>query len=250
MPLSLATRTILEKAAVDNGFSLPQRDVGAWLIWEAHAAPACICLTATEAGYGVGSDHAGAMEGLPSGLTELSGAPAEFRAVHVANSGRLNVTVGAIWRLARSLPDEPLRLYHRRLTEPPSATEVERLRTERIGQDVFREALMLFWDGSCAVTGVRHPRLLRASHIIPWAECETDAERLNVHNGLLLAAHLDAAFDAYLLSFGADGHILFSPKLSPEDIAALGLSPEMRLRRTDPEIERRLAFHRSKVMAE
>ena len=228
MPLSLATRTILEKAAVDNGFSRPQGDVGDWLVWEAHAAPARICLTAMEAGYGVGSDHVGAMQELPSDLTELSGAPAGFRAVSVADSGGLNTIAGAIWRLARSLPDEPLRRYHRRLGEKPAATEVERLRMERIGQDVFREALILFWGGACAVTGVRHPRLLRASHIIPWAECETDTERLNVHNGLLLAAHLDAAFDAYLISFDVDGHILFSPELSRADIAALDLRPEMR----------------------
>ena len=160
----------------------------------------------------------------------------------------LNGTAGAVWRLARSLPDEPLRRYQLRLQEPTGATEVERLRKERIGQDVFREALMLFWDGACAVTGVRHPRLLRASHIVPWAECETDAERLNVHNGLLLAAHLDAAFDAHLISFGVDGQIRFGPKLSGEDIAASGFTPEMRLRRTDSETEVRLALHRTKVM--
>ena len=112
---------------------------------------------------------------------------------------------------------------------------------------MFREALMLFWDGACAVTGVRHPRLLRASHIVPWADCATNAERLNVHNGLLLAAHLDAAFDAHLISFDAAGQIQFGPKLSREDIAALGLTPEMRLRRTDPEIEHRLELHRNKI---
>ena len=89
------------------------------------------------------------------------------RAVQVPNSGMLNATAGAVWRLARSLPDEPLRRYQLRLQEPTGATEVERLRKERIGQDIFREALMLFWDGACAVTGVRHPRLLRASHIVP-----------------------------------------------------------------------------------
>ena len=245
---SMTVRTILEKAAVDNGFSIDQGASGSWLVWSAHAAPARLCLTATERGYGIGSNHFGAMRGLEPQLEKLPGAPAGFRAVHVANSGMLNATAGSVWRLARSLPDEPLRRYRMRLQEPTGATEVERLRNERIGQDVFREALMLFWDGACAVTGVRHPRLLRASHIVPWADCETDAERLNVHNGLLLAAHLDAAFDANLMSFGVDGRIRFGPKLSGEDIAASGLTPEMRLRRTDPETEVRLALHRTKVM--
>ena len=249
MTLSYAARTILEKAAVDNGFSLDQGVSGDWLIWKAHAAPARLCLTVTEAGYGIGSDHPGAMRNdLEPELTKLPDAPAGFRAVQVSDSGRLNAIAAAIWRLARSLPDEPLRQYRKRLAEPPSTTEVERLRKERIGQEVFREALMLFWDGACAVTGVRHPRLLRASHIVPWADCETDAERLNIHNGLLLAAHLDAAFDAHLISFDADGLIQFSPKLLGEDIAAFGLTLKMRLRWTDPDTEIRLALHRDKVM--
>ena len=225
MTLSFAARTILEKAAIDNGFSLDLGVCGDWLIWKAHAAPARLCLTVTEKGYGIGSDHLRAIRAdLETGLTPLHDAPAGFRAVEVFDSGRLNAIAAAIWRLARSLPDEPLRQYRKRMAELPSTTEVERFRKERIGQDVFRDALMLFWDGACAVTAVRHPRLLRASHIVPWADCQTDAERLNVHNGLLLAAHLDAAFDAHLISFDADGLIQFSPKLLGEDIAAFGLT--------------------------
>lgn len=248
MALSFATRTILEKAAVDNGFSLDQGVVDGWLIWKAHAAPARLCLTLTESGYGIGSDHFGAMRDLDAQSVKLSTAPPGFRAVQVENIGSLNIVAGVVWRLARSLPDEPLRRFRMRLQEPFATTEVERLRKERIGQDVFREALMLFWDGACAVTGVRHPRLLRASHIVPWAECETDGERLNIHNGLLLAAHLDAAFDAHLITFGADGRIRFGSQLSEEDIAASGFAPEMRLRRTDSETEVRLARHRARVM--
>ena len=245
--LSMAVRTILEKAAVDNGFSLNFGTSDEWLIWKAHAAPARLCLTETESGFGIGSDHLGTMRGLEPALTRLPDAPSGFSAVQVKDSGMLSSVAGTIWRLARSLPDEPLRQYQKRLAEPPGATEVERVRKERIGQDVFREALMLFWDGACAVTGVGHPRLLRASHIIPWAKCESDGERLNVHNGLLLAAHLDAAFDAHLISFDSEGEILFCPQLSHGDITALGLSSEMRLRRTDPETEVRLAQHRNKV---
>ena len=248
MALSFAARSILEKAALDNGFSLEQGIIDGWLIWEAHAAPARLCLTETESGYGIGSDHLGAMGGLDIRSSKPSTAPPGFSAVQVESIGVLTATAGMVWKLARSLPDEPLRRYRIRLQEWTGATETERLRKERIGQDVFREALMLFWDEACAVTGVRHPRLLRASHIVPWAECETDAERLNVQNGLLLAAHLDAAFDAHLITFDADGQICFGPQLSEDDIAKSGFRPEMRLRRTDPETELRLARHRAKAM--
>ena len=46
---------------------------------------------------------------------------------------------------------------------------------------------MAYWGGCCPLTGITtDPALLRASHIVPWAECATDAEQLDVHNGLLL----------------------------------------------------------------
>ena len=57
------------------------------------------------------------------------------------------------------------------------------------------------------------PALLRASHIVPWSDCN-DELRLDVHNGLLLSALWDAAFDPGLVSFADDGTPLFGPKLS------------------------------------
>ena len=245
--LSRATRAILEKAVLDNGFSLDDGGEGEWLIWKAHAAPARLCLAETAHGFGVGSDHLSAMRGVEGGTTSPTAGPVGFEVVEVSDITAVNAVAATVWRLARSLPEEPLRKFRERLSEPPSSTETERLRKERIGQDVFREALMLFWDGACAVTGVRNPRLLRASHIVPWAECENDAERLNVHNGLLLAAHLDAAFDSHLISFDSNGKVLFSPRLSLEDRTAAGLSPEMQLTVVHPETEIRLAQHRKRL---
>jgi hypothetical protein len=64
---------------------------------------------------------------------------------------------------------------------------------QRIGQDIFRDRLMNYWQRRYPLTGISDPVLLRASHIIPWADCQSDAERLDVHNGLLLSALWDAA---------------------------------------------------------
>ena len=250
MTLSFADRTILEKAAVDNGFSLDRGMSGNWLIFKAHAAPASLCLTAIEDGYGIGTDHDGVAGEMDAALTLLQDAPHGFRAWAVRDSSTLTRFAAMTWRLARSLPDEPLKQFSRLLADLPAATEVKRLSKERIGQDIFREALMLFWDGACAVTGVGNPRLLRASHIIPWSECDSDAERLNVHNGLLLAAHLDAAFDACLISFDGEGQIVRSPRLSEADAISMGLDRDMCLRRTDPEIKMRLVPHRLKTLAD
>jgi putative restriction endonuclease len=98
------------------------------------------------------------------------------------------------------------------------------------------------------MTGAAEPRLLRASHIKPWAKCDTDAERLDVYNGLLLAAHLDAAFDAGLISFGDEGVILFSPQFTHEDRDALGINDHLSLRRVGKRHLLNLAWHRTYLL--
>jgi putative restriction endonuclease len=142
----------------------------------------------------------------------------------------------AIWRRAPGA--EQLHRFRR-------ATEAERLVIQRVGQDVFRDALLTYWDGRCAVTGIANPRLLRASHIKPWSRCETDAERLDVYNGLLLAAHLDAAFDAGLISFSDEGAILFSSKFAQDDRDALGIHDRLALRSVGSRHLESLSWHRS-----
>lgn len=66
------------------------------------------------------------------------------------------------------------------LSETPKSTEVERLVVQRVGQRIFRDSLISYWQGRCAATGLDVTPLLRASHIKPWAECENDSERLDV----------------------------------------------------------------------
>ena len=149
-----------------------------------------------------------------------------------------------MWRLARALPLAPLRAFEKQTRGLPRATEVERLVVQRVGQDVFRAALMDYWGGRCAVTGCAEPLLLRASHIKPWALCATDAERLDVKNGLLLAAHLDAAFDAGLIDFDNAGLIRFSDRFAPADRLAAGLQECMTLAKLTPGHQTFLAWRR------
>lgn len=86
------------------------------------------------------------------------------------------------------------------------------------------------------------PSLLRASHALPWAQA-SDAERLDVFNGLLLVAHLDAAFDGGLLAIGEDGHVLLSSKLKESTTEVLAVRPGWRVR-LSPSHARYLAWHR------
>ena len=50
-----------------------------------------------------------------------------------------------------------------------------------------------------------------------------------MYNGLLLAAHLDAAFDAGLIDFDDAGQIRFADRFSPADRLAAGLHDAMAL---------------------
>ncbi len=95
-------------------------------------------------------------------------------------------------------------------------------------------------------TGITDPALLRASHIVPWAECESDALRLNVYNGLLLSSLWDAAFDVGLISFIADGTPLASTTLSESAALALGLAIHPVLHGLTPQHEALLKRHRAK----
>jgi hypothetical protein len=108
-------------------------------------------------------------------------------------------------------------------TSDAPLTERERLSTARIGQGEFRTALFAAWNGTCPISGIDHPELLRASHIKPWA-ASSHHERLDPNNGILLAAHLDALFDRGLISFSESGALLISPEIGDKNIERLRLN--------------------------
>lgn len=246
--MDLSLRNRLEKLAFDQGFSISHGESGDWLVFQAHAVQTRLVLSGDAEGrFFVGTSHRGVGSELSDELQTATIAHDGFDCFVAPSSSDLFRIIGRIWSLAKSLPNEPLAEFERLLKEEPSATEVERLRKERIGQNVFRSALMDYWEKSCAVTGVKNPTLLRASHIVPWARCESDKERLNVHNGLLLVATLDVAFDAGLISFNESGNIVISEKLSKEDQKACSISPDMCLTRMNDEVRKRLVWHQSNL---
>jgi putative restriction endonuclease len=124
---------------------------------------------------------------------------------------------------------------------------VERLVRQRVGQDTYRELLLQYWGGACAVTGVVVTEVLRASHAKPWAECASDAERLDVYNGLLLVANLDALFDRGLITFSDTGELKSSKKIEPLMAEKLGCIPGARLRWLDSAHAPYMEWHRTKV---
>ena len=168
-------------------------------------------------------------------------------ALSVGDMPALHRLLRRAFQLSRTLPDALLQAFERETVDLSRATEAERTVVRRIGQDVFRRGLFEFWDGRCAITGLAVPELLRASHIKPWTDCDTDAERLDVFNGLLLAPHLDAAFDSGFIAIGDDGTVLLSDALPCDARSALGLDGPLTLRGLHRAHERYLPWHRSKV---
>lgn len=117
----------------------------------------------------------------------------------------------------------------------------------RRGQDVYRKMLMDYWDEKCAVTGCGEENALRASHAKPWKTCKTAKERINKYNGFLLSANLDALFDKGLITFSDDGEIQISKKIKEEDAIALGVIPNLHLRKIEEEHRKFLQYHREHV---
>jgi putative restriction endonuclease len=93
----------------------------------------------------------------------------------------------------------------------PHQTERRTEVTQRIGQAFFRRAVLAAWDNSCAITGLRVADLLRASHIVPWADDESN--RLNPRNGLCLNALHDAAFDRGLMTIDESMRVVYARSL-------------------------------------
>ena len=93
---------------------------------------------------------------------------------------------------------------------------------------VFRNNLLTRWQRKCSVHGVECDGHLRASHIVSWAK-SNDAARMDVNNGLLLAAPLDVLFDRGYITFSTEGLMLTSKLLGSETSRLFGVKPGLRL---------------------
>jgi len=82
--------------------------------------------------------------------------------------------------------------------------------TTRVGQDFFRRSVLSAYNYRCCITGLSVPKLLVASHIMPWRV--DAANRLNPRNGLCLSMLHDKAFDAGIIAIAEDMTVSVSRK--------------------------------------
>jgi len=150
------------------------------------------------------------------------------------------------------IENEPVRRFEDRVeaaiknNTTIDTTEKQELVLARRGQGKFRRNLEQIED-CCRLTGVRDRRFLRASHIKPWRLCETNHERLDGYNGLLLTPTFDHLFDKGYISFSDDGAILISDRLPNEVRCSLGLAQAVNAKTLTEAHEKYLAFHRKGV---
>lgn len=236
--LTRPERTLIDHVANQRGYNLVRATDNGELVLTSSLAPGSIRIQKA------GNDQFRLLIDLGYVKQEVMREFAELTANEelVIGETSLYAVLGRIFELSVSLPSEPLRRFHDAIGRLPS-TERQQLTVQRVGQDIFRAALEQYWGNRCAITNVGDRELLRASHIKPWAQCVSDEERLDVFNGILLAAHLDAAFDKHLMTISSDGSVQFSSRLSQEALGVLNPGGGSLVVAVAPSHQRYLAEH-------
>ena len=245
-PPGFVVRTEAQKAAWDNGYRLERGMEGGWLHYASTTAPGGVWIAGVSphGPWLLSIEHSGVAAEI-STLPISSVAAPGLVTFELPTLSQLHAALDRVYKLSVSLPDAPLTRFRIKTKDLPRTTEAERLVVQRVGQDIFRDALIDYWGGRCPLSGITEPELLRASHIIAWAESD-DAKRLDVHNGLLLSALWDAAFDQGLVSFADEGTVLVSPSLSEAARKTLGIESAPPLRGLRPQHCENLAVHRAR----
>jgi len=231
-------RLRLEKAAADCGFEMTVIPHPDGLEMRSARFPETVLVrVAGEEGFEVSASDPAILD------LKAGGQP-----VKAEGYGELYAVLRTSAAHARTKPNRVADEFKKKTAGMPKSTEAERLVVQRVGQGLFRVALLDYWQGKCCVTGLDVPELLRASHIRPWAECETDEQRLDVFNGLLLAPHVDALFDGGWISFEDSGEMAVSPEFPHEARVQIGLSMTWRALGLTERHWAYLAYHRTRVL--
>ena len=64
----------------------------------------------------------------------------------------------------------------------------------------FKQAVLAAYDDRCFISGCALPQMLVASHIKPYSQCRSEADRVSPDNGICLNTFYDKAFDRGLIT--------------------------------------------------
>lgn len=210
-----ALPVLVTKALADTGYDLIEESTDGWFVARVSGSSVKLAVRPAATGAILAVPEPGLVQRI--GLEAVACTPPAGMTSAGMASSPVQLYQGL--RVLHSLQAYPAAALSAALEARLAAIpETERTREvrQRIGQDVFREALMELWEGRCALSGITMPpALLRASHAKPWARSRDD-ERLDPFNGLLLVVQFDALFDQGFVTFDDDGQTIVSSRITAD----------------------------------
>jgi len=131
--------------------------------------------------------------------------------------------------------------------EENSRMESDSIGKSRVGQSKYREEL-LEQCPRCPITLISDERILRASHIKPWAK-SSDFEKTDPYNGFMLTPTFDLLFDQGFMSFTNNKKTILSPFLTNMTYSKLNISDNKTFSHLPVEgREEYLDYHRKNIL--
>ncbi|WP_323986464.1 HNH endonuclease [Pseudomonas canadensis] len=153
-------------------------------------------------------------------------------------------TVERLQELEEQIEEDAIERDIRESEELPP-TEREQLVRSRVGQGAFRLQVLKI-EKFCRITNIADERFLIASHIKPWRDC-SNIERLDGHNGLMLAPHADRLFDRGWISFKDNGDLLVATDAPLAVIDAWGFKAAANVGSFSVKQRAYLEYHRAEI---
>src|SRR5574340_9764 len=140
-------RTRLEKALADHGFDLTTVLEGEWLVGQSTLHPVAVRLRQSPDGsITLSTSDIDLHAAIASeDLVPMDGTEGNNWEFHCADYQSFYRVLGRYAALARSLPNRVAERFAKATAKLPQTTEAERLVVQRIGQNLFRDALIDFW---------------------------------------------------------------------------------------------------------
>lgn len=239
----------IEKSARDAGFDIADGVLDGWLMFSSSGSKLKLWICVNNQNEILSAFDRDDFESNVSSLVTRvahevpAGAKATFK---IISFDALSILLSRVFQLSRVLPNAPLLLFQEEVKNVLVSTEVERLVKQRVGQNIFRNCLIEYWEGKCAVTKVSQTDLLVASHIKPWSDA-SDEDRLNTFNGFLLAANYDSVFDKGYITFSDEGLIKISSQIGSSVLIELGIDKNAKVSNLDSRHLPFLVWHRERV---
>ena len=146
--LDYRQKILIEKAARDAGFEIPITGAGSDALFRSSLVPGELAISVVNGGYRLSVQNRLVMEELVANFVpQRANCELDGNAIIGRGTLALQELAERIFQLSMSLPSKPLDIYRSTIAGMPNSTEAERVVVQRVGQDIFRNALDRYWKG-------------------------------------------------------------------------------------------------------